>query len=188
MRPLSLALLLLCFALPARAVDEFVPHADGRPGGCYRSPQGQLYGCVGAPVRNARDADADADAKADDEEGAAATDPASSEVATREEVAALRAELELLKRQQAEDDARRARALARRAEAERAEQAAEQAEIDAAMAAYNAIEAAKDSERLRTLERKTESCRQALERKGYAIVGPGACKAPDGSYVNCPDC
>ena len=186
MRPL-LAILLLCSAAGVQAVDDFVPHADGRPGGCYRSAKGQLYGCVEAPRRATRNAGQEAEQQADDDDEDAA-EPLSVEEATRAEVLALRAELELLKAQQAEDDARRAQADALRSEAERAAQAAEQADVDAAMAAYNAIEAAKDSVRLRELDRKTEGCRRTLEQRGYTVVGPGACRAPDASYVNCPEC
>ena len=168
-----LCLALLTVATAAAAVDEFVPFNDGRLGGCYKTAGGQLYNCTrdAAPTRREQTT-ADADEVQQ----------------TRDELQALRAELEQLKRRQAEEDARRALARQRREQALLEAEAAEQADEDAAMQAYNAIEAAKDSERLRQLQEKTEACRASLEKRGFRVVGPGACRAPDGTYVNCPDC
>jgi hypothetical protein len=166
-------LILLAFATAAAAVDEFVPYNDGRLGGCYKTEGGQLYNCTrdAAPARRG-ETTADADEAQH----------------TREELQALRAELEQLKRKQAEAEARRALARQRREQTLLEAEAAERADEDAAMQAFNAIEAAKDSERLRQLQEKTEACRASLEKRGFRIVGPGACRAPDESYVNCPEC
>jgi hypothetical protein len=172
LRPL-LCLNLLVFATAAVSVDEFVPYNDGRLGGCYKTAGGQLYNCTrdAAPTRRERTT-----AEADEAQQ------------TRDELQALRAELEALKQKQAEEEERRALARERREQALLQAEASEQADEDAAMSAYNAIEAAKDSERLRLLQEKTEACRPTLEKRGFRIVGPGACRAPDGAYVNCPEC
>jgi hypothetical protein len=180
--------LLCCLSFPAAAVDEFVPHQDGRTGGCYRSANGQLYNCVELPATAADPAAAPAREDERDEDDDGKGDDVAAPLDPRVELQALRQELEKLKQQQAADDLRRALTRQRREQAARDKDAAEQAELDAAMAAYNAIEAAKDSQRLQQLEQKTQACRAALERKGYRIVGAGACRAPDGSYVNCPEC
>ena len=156
-------------------VDEWVLHSDGRVGGCYRTESGQLYSCTPQP---------DAVVAPADPSGAASI----PEADTREELRVVRRELEQLKLRQAEDDARRLREQTELDRAEREEQSAEQRDLDAAMEAYNAIEAAKDSLRLRELDAKTEACRKKLEARGYRIVGPGACKAPDGVFMNCPEC
>lgn len=171
MLSLTAALLLL---VPAAPVDDWVPYDDGRPGGCYRTASGLLYSCSRTP-REPLEAEPALDAT---------TDPAD----TAAELRAVRRELDALKRRQAEEDARRAREASERLRDEQAAKDAEQRDIDAAMAAYNAIEAAKDSARLRLLDEKTQACRATLEKRGYRVVGPGACRASDGTYVNCPDC
>lgn len=167
MLTLATALLLLA---PAAPVDDWVPYDDGRPGGCYRTASGQLYSCSRTPRKVV--------------EAAPGAEPADAAA----ELRAVRRELEALKQRQAEEDARRAREAAELARSEQAAKDAEQRDFAAAMEAYNAIEAAKDSERLRQLDEKTQACRPALEQRGYRIIAPGACRAPDGSYVNCPDC
>jgi chromosome segregation ATPase len=181
---MSFAALALMFAtLPAVGVrDNWVPYPDGRPGGCYSTPSGLMYSCSRTPKARERGL---GDAPAVDGE------PGDTAAELRE----VRRELEALKQRQAELDAQRAAEDARRAaeEAEREAAArpareAEQRDLDAAMQAYNAIEGAKDSARLRELEAKTEACRKTLEARGYRIMGPGACRAPDASYVNCPEC
>jgi hypothetical protein len=173
---LSLAAALLLI-LPAASVDDWVPYEDGRPGGCYRTASGLIYNCSRPPR-----AEVEAAKKAAAEAAAA---PAADPVAELREV---RKELEALKRRQAADDAVRAHAEAERLAAEDVVTAAARRDEEAAMAAYNAIEAAMDSKRLRELDARTQACRPSLEKRGYRIVGPGACHAPDGSYVNCPDC
>lgn len=182
--PLS-ALLLLLPSLPASAVDEFLPYTDGRLGGCYKTEGGQLYNCTRNPPkagsRTVKQIDTEKD---DDDDGVAETDA----VVTRAEVEALRRELQALKQERAEEQALSAAARGRRERTERDAQALAQADEDAAMAAYNAIESAKDSERLEELQRQTEACRRTLEKGGYRIIGAGACRAPDGIYVNCPAC
>jgi hypothetical protein len=165
---MSVGLSLVLLFAPAVAVDEWVPYTDGRPGGCYRSASGLIYGCTPPPRT--------------------ASEPDVTPVDTAAELREVRRELEALKLRQAAEDARRAREEAERRATDRAQRQSEQRDYDAAMEAYNAIEAAKDSQRLRELGEKTEVCRKALEARGYQIVGPGACRAPDASYVNCPDC
>jgi uncharacterized protein YceH (UPF0502 family) len=185
-----LVLLLLLLAPPAMAIDEFVPFTDGRLGGCYRTDGGELYNCTRNPGRAGSEKhdkypDKDAATPAAD----AGIDPATADgVATRAEIEALRRELEALRQERDEELAVRAAAREKREEVRRAAQAEVQAEEDAAMAAYNAIEGAKDSARLEQLQQQTEACRRTLEKRGYRIVGAGACRAPDGSYVNCPAC
>lgn len=178
MSSLLLALGLIVSAAPA---DDWVPFEDGRPGGCYQTASGLKYNCS-RPSRAETKAKAEAEAAA---AIAAAQVEAADPVAELREV---RRELEALKRRQAEEDAARARAQAERDAAEASVKEAERRDEQAAMAAYNAIEAAIDSQRLRELDARTQACRASLEARGYRIVGPGACRAPDASYVNCPDC
>lgn len=166
------------FALVAQApvamavsVDEWVPYTDGRAGGCYRSERGELYNCT-----RAKD---DAPAPQD------LDDPLAQ---TRAQLAEVQRELDALKQRQAAEDEALASARAEVDAAARAERELEQREIDAAKQAYNEVEAAMDSLRRQALQEKTEACRATLEKRGFRIVGPGACRAPDGSYVNCPDC
>jgi len=170
---------LLALAAPAQLpADEFVPYTDGRLGGCYKTPAGELYGCT-RPARRIDETklapEAAKDAAASDE------DPAT-------ELARVKAELEELKQRQALDDAQRELQRSERLRERDRLAAQDAADEAAAMAAYNAIEAAKDSENLERLQERTEACRGALEKKGYTIVGPGACKSPAGVYENCPDC
>jgi chromosome segregation ATPase len=181
---MSLAALALMFTtLPAVGVrDNWVPYPDGRPGGCYSTPSGLMYSCSRSP--KAREGEAD-------DPPAIGTDVVDPVAELRE----VRRELEALKQRQAEldalraaEDARRAAEEAEREAAARPQREAEQRDLDAAMQAYQAIEGAKDSARLRELEAKTEACRKTLEARGYRIMGPGACRAPDASYVNCPEC
>ena len=162
--------------LPA---DEFVPFTDGRLGGCYKTPAGELYGCT----RPARRIDETVLAP---EKSAAA--PAGAQEDPASELARVKAELEELKARQALDDAQRE--LQRRERLRDRDRLAAQEAADeaAAMAAFNAIEAAKDSENLKRLQEKTEACRASLEKRGYTIVGPGACKSAAGVYENCPEC
>ena len=170
-----LALAVWLAALPTAAPAEtWVPHTDGRVGGCYRSDNGWLHNCTPQPGT----------AEAEAEPAGA---PISKEDA-RAELRAVKIELERLKQRQAEDDARREREQAERDAVANAAKSTEQREIDAAMAGYNAIEAAKDSVRLRELQARTEACRKPLAARGFKVVGPGACQAKDGTYVNCPDC
>jgi len=169
----ALLCLILTASPAAAAVDEFVPYDDGRLGGCYKSAGGQLYNCTRDPAKAPRDQ---------------STAEAEEAQQTREELQALRAELEQLKRKQAQEELRRAELRRRREQAVQEAEAAEQADEEAAMQAFNEIEAAKDSERLRQLQEKTEACRASLEKRGFRVVGPGACRASDGTYVNCPDC
>lgn len=189
MRPALLVSLLLV-ALPARAVDQFVPFTDGRLGGCYRTDGGELYNCTRNPGRagsEKRDKYPDEAAAKPGADGG--TDPATADgVATRAEIEQLRRELEALRQERDAELAARAAAREQREQVRRAAQAELQAEEDAAMAAYQAIEGAKDSARLEQLQQQTEACRRTLEKRGYRIVGAGACRAPDGSYVNCPAC
>lgn len=166
----------LASAPMAAPVDEWVLHTDGRVGGCYRTASGQLYGCTPQP-----------EAVVAPPTDQLVPEP-TLEQDTREELLAVKLELEQLKLRQAEDDARRAREQAERESVENAVKSAEQRDNDAAMAAWNAIESAKDSVHLRQLGEKTEACRNKLEAKGYKIMGPGACKSPDGVYLNCPEC
>lgn len=173
---LALALMLSGGAAQTQVVDEFVPYTDGRPGGCYRSPRGQLYNCTRPPAQSPFPAPVDPQALAQDLAD------------LKEEVALLRAELERATRWQADEDARRAKQASEREAAERAALAAKKREQDEALQLFNEIEAAKDSVRRRELEQRTEACRASLERRGYRVMGPGACRAPDGSFVNCPDC
>jgi hypothetical protein len=172
MSSLLLALGLIVAAAPA---DDWVPFEDGRPGGCYQTASGLKYNCP-RPSRAEVKAKAEADAAQVE-----AVDPVA-------ELREVRRELDALKRRQAEEDAARARAQAEREAAEASVKEAERRDEQAAMAAYNAIEAAIDSQRLRELDARTQACRASLEARGYRIVGPGACRAPDASYVNCPDC
>lgn len=165
----------LASAPMAAPVDEWVMHTDGRIGGCYRTAQGQLYSCTPQP---------DVVVPPTDQAGTEPT-PASD---AREELRVLKLELEQLKLRQAEDDARRAQEQAERDAIDHATRSAQQRDNDAAMAAYNAIESAKDSVHLQQLGEKTEACRAKLAARGYKVVGPGACKAPDGVYLNCPEC
>lgn len=175
--------LLLTLALPAEApVDEFVPYTDGRFGGCYKTPAGKLYHCTRPPKR-IDEAHIEAD-----EDAAPTGDDSLSEDGAREELRRVRIELEELKRRLAIEDARRESERLEQQRSKDALTAAEQRDNDAAMAAYNAIESAKDSINLKRLEEKTNACRKQLEAKGYAIIGPGACKSPSGVYENCPDC
>ena len=172
----------LLLAAPAVGVDDWVPYEDGRPGGCYRTASGLLYSCSRpsrAETKAAAEAAAQVPAVIEDE--AAPADAAS-------ELRAVRRELEALKLRQDVEDARRASEMAERDQVERAAKDAEQRDLDAAMTAHNEIEGAKDSERLRLLDEKTQACRGALEKRGFRIVGPGACQAPDETYVNCPEC
>jgi len=62
------------------------------------------------------------------------------------------------------------------------------AELRRIVCTTNAIESAKDSVHLQQLGAKTEACRAKLEARGYKVMGPGACKAQDGVYLNCPEC
>lgn len=156
-------------------VDEWVMHTDGRVGGCYRTSQGQLYSCTPQPEVVVPPA----------EQTGAEPTPESD---AREELRVVKLELEQLKLRQAEDDARRAQEQAERDAIEHATSSAEQRDNDAAMTAYNAIESAKDSVHLQQLGAKTEACRAKLEARGYKVMGPGACKAQDGVYLNCPEC
>lgn len=166
----------LASAPMAAPADEWVLHTDGRLGGCYRTERGQLYGCTPQP-----------DVVVAPLPDQPAAEP-SAEQDTREELRAVKLELEQLKQRLSKDDARRAQEQAQRATVEDAVKFAEQRDNDAAMEAYNAIESAKDSMHLRTLGEKTEACRKKTEAKGYKVMGPGACKAPDGVYTNCPEC
>ena len=168
----SVLFVALLISAPAAAVDDWVPYDDGRIGGCYRTASGVLYSCSRAPRT------------VDETPATTEGDPIDAAV----ELRAVRRELEALKQRQADEDARREREESERTRGERSAKDAEQRDHAAAMAAYNAIEAAKDSERLRSLDAKTQACRITLEKRGYRIVGPGACQAPDASYVNCPDC
>lgn len=173
MRHLALLLLLLSSPLSARErVDDWVPYNDGRLGGCYRTVGGRLYGCT-PQRRPAAPPVAPADAAA---------------TMDNDELATVKLELEALKQRQADEDARRAMERAELDAVANAATAAEQQDIDAALAAYNAIESAKDAQRMRELERRTEACRATIEAKGFRIVAPGACHGPDDSYTNCPEC
>jgi hypothetical protein len=173
----SIALVLSASLLQVQVVDEWVPYPDGRPGGCYRTERGQLYSCTPPPQQEAPPV------------AATPSEAQQQELLdTKQELAEVRRELEKLKLRQAEDDARRAQEIAEREAAELAAREAEQREQDAAMQAFTEIEIAKDDVRRRELELRTETCRKPLEQRGYRIVGPGACRTRDGSYVNCPDC
>jgi len=165
----------LASAPMATPVDEWVMHTDGRVGGCYRTGRGRLYSCTPQP---------EVVVPPEDQTGPEPT----PESDASEELRVVKLELEQLKLRESEDDARREQEQAERDAVERATRSADQRDNDAAMAAYNAIESAKDSVHLQQLGAKTEACRSQLEARGYKIMGPGACKAQNGVYLNCPEC
>jgi hypothetical protein len=171
-RPI-ITIALLSIAASA-AADEWLPYTDGRVGGCYEDARGELHSCTPQPEAAVFPSDE--------------PDPPAAELAAQEQLREVRLELEALKLRQAADDARRAQEDAARLDAERDAKAAEQRDRAAAMQAYNEIEAAMDGERRKALELKTEACRGTIEAKGYRIMAPGACRAPDGTYTNCPEC
>lgn len=181
---MSFAALALMFATtPAVGVrDNWVPYSDGRPGGCYSTPSGLMYSCSRKPKER------EGDGQVTPAVGGEPVDPATELHEVRRELEALKQRQAELDAQRAAEDARRAAEAAEREAATRPQREAEQRDHDAAMQAWQAIEGAKDSARLRELEAKTEACRKTLEARGYRIMGPGACRAPDASYVNCPEC
>jgi hypothetical protein len=159
---IGVTLLLLLLVLPVGAA-QFVPYTDGRKGGCFITARGHMFGCTPQP-------------------------PSQDELRLREELKHTRQERDALLRERQAEEARRAYEAAREQARVNAEIEAYNREVDAHNARVQKAKGARDVERHEALSRKSESCREKLARIGYKVVGAGACKTEDGTYVTCPAC
>lgn len=176
MRTVLLTLMLL-MSCPAWA-DEFVPYTDGRAGGCFINRTGFMHGCTPQPAQPPTIIHAPAR-----EIRVPVEDPR-----LRRELEETRRQLDAVQQQQREEQAIREFEVAQERARRNEEIRAYNAEVAAIEHEAQQRAAAREPGRIRQLSKKTEGCREKLKEMGYTVVGPGACKKEDGTYVNCPAC